>query len=69
MNIIKNSLGNPQISVGVKPYQSWEKIKEPTFVIVYGRYLDLSMLVYDSYKKDKAFIEVLPKNTNFFSLM
>lgn len=61
VNIIKNSLGNPQISVGVKPYQSWEKTKEPTFVIVYGRYLDLSMLVYDSYKKDKEFIEVVGK--------
>ena len=61
INIIKNSLGNPQISVGVKPYQSWDTKKEMTFVIVYGRYLSLEMLVYDSYKKDNSFIEVVGK--------
>ena len=61
VNIVKNSLGNPNIYVGVIPYYSWYTKKELTFVISYGRYLSVEMLVYGSYKKDDSFIEVKGK--------
>lgn len=47
------SMGNPQISVGTLPYYDWDKVKEMTYVITYGRYLSCELLVYDKQiKKD-----------------
>ena len=51
------SLGNPKISVGTLPYYEWDKEKEITFVLTYGRYLNCNMLVYDKdIKKDKSYV-------------
>lgn len=51
-----NSLGNPNISVGTLPYYDWDKVKEITYVITYGRYLNCEMLVYDKQiKKDSDY--------------
>jgi hypothetical protein len=61
INLIKNSLGNPSINVGVIPYSSWETKKELTFVISYGRYLSVEMLAYGSYTKDSGFVEAKGK--------
>jgi hypothetical protein len=52
---IKDSLSNPKISIGTLPFYDWSKNQKITFVIVYGRYLDCSMLCYDSYKNDKDY--------------
>ncbi len=52
----KNSLGNPCIRVGTLPFYDWDKDKQITFVITYGRYLNCEMLVYDKQiKKDKDY--------------
>jgi len=51
------SIGNPCIRVGTLPFYDWDKIKQITYVITYGRYLNCEMLVYDKQiKKDKDYI-------------
>lgn len=40
------SMGNPCIRVGTLPFYEWDKVKEMTYVITYGRYLNCEMLVY-----------------------
>jgi hypothetical protein len=50
----KNSLGNPYISVGTLPFYEWDKDKQITFVITYGRYLNCEMMVYSKQIKNDA---------------
>lgn len=53
----KGSMGNPCIRVGTLPFYEWDKVKQITYVITYGRYLNCEMMVYDKQiKKDKDFI-------------
>ena len=52
-------MGNPYLRVGTLPYYDWDKDKNITYVIAFGRYLNCSMLVYDKeIKKDKDFVIV-----------
>lgn len=53
------SMGNPCLRVGTLPFYDWDKVKQITFVITYGRYLNCEMLVYDKQiKADKDYIIV-----------
>ena len=59
VNLTPGSLGNPSISVGILPYYDWDKVKEPTYIITYGRYLNCEMLVYTKQiKGDKDYLIV-----------
>jgi hypothetical protein len=54
VNLSAGSLGNPSITVGTQPYYDWDKDKRITYIITYGRYLSLEMLVYEKLLKDIA---------------